>query len=122
MYNVPAFGTPFVQRDKNVSNLYGPPPVAYIKLPAEKNTSFEIGALLTLMGAEYTFIFENMNIERGLSWNQKNAINRGIQVKQTIGKFTASLSWNDRFYSNRRQRTATPGRLPPVWSSYRRRE
>ena len=36
MYNVPAFGTPFVQRDKTVSNLYGPLPVGYIKLQAEK--------------------------------------------------------------------------------------
>ncbi|HEY4933580.1 MAG TPA: outer membrane beta-barrel protein, partial [Terriglobales bacterium] len=48
-----------------------------------------------------TFTFQNMNIERGLLWNQENAVNRGIQVNQTMGKFTASLSWNDGFYSNR---------------------
>ena len=42
-----------------------------------------------------------MNIHRGLVWNQENAVNRGIQVNQTLGKFTASLSWNDGFYSNR---------------------
>jgi hypothetical protein len=54
-----------------------------------------------LIGAEYTFSFENMNINRGLLWNQENAVNRGIQVNQTIGKFTASLSWNDGFYSDR---------------------
>jgi hypothetical protein len=53
------------------------------------------------MGAEYTFDFQNMNVERGLLWNQENAINRGIQVNQTLGKFTASLSWNDGYYSNR---------------------
>jgi hypothetical protein len=53
------------------------------------------------MGAEYTFDFENMNIERGLLWNQENAVNRGIQVNQTLGKFTASMSWNDGYYSNR---------------------
>ena len=39
-----------------------------------------------------TFIFENMNIKRGLLWNQENAINRRIQVNQTISKCTASLS------------------------------
>jgi hypothetical protein len=60
------------------------------------------------MGAEYTFTFENMNIERGLLWNQENAINRGIQVNQTIGK-SASLSWNDGFYSNRRQSAVDRG-------------
>jgi len=48
--------------------------------------------LPTLIGAEYTFTFENMNIARGLLWNQETAISRGIQVNQTMGKVTASLS------------------------------
>ena len=101
VYNLPALGVPFLQTDKTVSNLYGPLPQGFVKLQAGKNTSFEIGALPTLIGAEYTFTFENMNIQRGLLWNQENAVNRGIQVNQTMGKFTASLSWNDGFYSNR---------------------
>lgn len=100
-YTVPALGVPFLQTDKTLSELYGPVPVAFVKLQAGKNTSFEIGSLPTLIGAEYTFTFENMNIDRGLLWNQENAVNRGIQVNQTMGKFTASLSWNDGFYSNR---------------------
>lgn len=101
VYNLPALGVPFLATDKTVSNLYGPVPVAFVKLQAGKNTSFLVGALPTLMGAEYTFTFENMNVQRGLLWNQENAINRGIQVNQTMGKFTAALSWNDGFYSNR---------------------
>jgi hypothetical protein len=100
-YNILAIGTPFLPTEKAISNLYGPVPVAYLKLAPAKNTSILVGALPTLMGAEYTFSFENMNIERGLLWNQENAINRGIQVNQTLGKFTASLSWNDGYYSNR---------------------
>ena len=100
-YNLPALGTPFLATDKAVSNLYGPVPVAFLKLQPGKNTSIQVGALPTLMGAEYTFTFENMNINRGLLWNQENAVNRGIQVNQTMGKFTASMSWNDGFYSNR---------------------
>lgn len=100
-YDIPALGTPFLPTDKSISDLYGPVPVAYLKLVPAKNTSIQIGALPTVMGAEYTFTFENMNIERGLLWNQENAVNRGIQVNQTVGKFTASLSWNDGFYSNR---------------------
>ena len=100
-YNIAALGTPFLATDKTVSNLFGPVPVAFVKLQAGKNTSFLIGELPTLIGAEYTFTFENMNIHRGLLWNQENAVNRGIQVNQTMGKFTASLSWNDGFYSNR---------------------
>jgi len=100
-YNIPALGTPFLSTEKAMTDLYGPVPVAFLKLVPGKNTSILMGALPTLMGAEYTFTFENMNIERGLLWNQENAINRGIQVNQTMGKFTASLSWNDGFYSNR---------------------
>jgi len=100
-YNIPALGVPFLATDKTVTDFYGPLPVAFLKLQAGKNTSFLIGALPTLMGAESTFTFQNMNIERGLLWNQENAVNRGIQVNQTMGKFTASLSWNDGFYSNR---------------------
>jgi len=42
-----------------------------------------------------------MNIERGLLWNQEPIVSKGIQVNQTMGKFTASASWNDGFYSNR---------------------
>jgi hypothetical protein len=46
-------------------------PQSFLKLQAGKNTAFEIGALPTLIGAEYTFSFENMNVERGLLWNQE---------------------------------------------------
>ncbi len=100
-YDLPSLGTPFLQTDKTISNLYGPIPVGYLKLQAGKNTSFEIGSLPTLVGAEYTFTFENVNVSRGLLWNQENAVVRGIQVNQSMGKVTASLSWNDGFYSNR---------------------
>ena len=101
-YTLPALGTPFLAADKTVSDFYGPVPVAFAKVQAGKTTQFLIGALPTLMGAESTFTFQNMNIERGLLWNQENAVNRGIQVNQTLGKYlTASLSWNDGYYSNR---------------------
>ncbi len=100
-YNIAALGTPYLETDKTMSKLFGPVPVAFFKLQAAKNTSIMIGALPTLIGAEYTFTFENMNAHRGLLWNQENAVNRGIQINQTMGKFTASLSWNDGFYSNR---------------------
>ncbi len=84
-----------------MANTYGPVPVGFLKLQAGKNTSFLVGALPTLIGAEYTFSFQNMNILRGLLWNQETAVSRGVQVNQTMGKFTASFSWNDGYYSNR---------------------
>jgi hypothetical protein len=102
VYTMPTLGTPFLAADKTVTNFYGPVPVAYLKVLAGKNTQFLIGSLPTLMGAESTFTYQNPNIERGLVWNQENAVNRGLQVNQTLNKyFTASLSWNDGYYSNR---------------------
>jgi hypothetical protein len=101
VYNIPALGTPYLSTGRTVSDFYGPLPVAFLKLAPTKNFSIMIGQLPTLIGAEYTFTFENMNIERGLLWNQENAINRGVQINDTIGHLSASLSWNDGFYSNR---------------------
>ena len=101
-YSIPALATPFLSAAATVKDFFGPVPVAFLKLPLGKTTTFEIGSLPTLMGAESTFTFQNMNVERGLLWNQENAVNRGIQINQTLGKyFTASLSWNDGYYSNR---------------------
>jgi hypothetical protein len=102
VYTMPTLGVPFVNAQTTVSNFYGPVPVAYLKLQAGKTTQFLLGQLPTLMGAESTFTYQNFNIERGIVWNQENAINRGIQVNQTIGKYlSASVSWNDGYYSDR---------------------
>ena len=99
-YNLPALGTPYLSTGNTVNNIYTAFPQGYLKL-VKGNFSAEIGALPTLIGAEYTFTFENMNIERGLLWNQENAVNKGIQLNYTYKKLSASFSWNDGFYSNR---------------------
>src|SRR6266568_3109660 len=99
-YNLPAIGVPFLSTADTVKNIYGPFPQGYLKL-VKGNFNVEVGALPTLIGAEYTFSFENMNIERGLLWNQENAVNRGIQLNWTHKKLTTAFSWNDGFYSNR---------------------
>jgi len=102
IYTMQALSAPFVDAQTTMKNFYGPVPVAYLKVQAAKNTQFLVGSLPTLMGAESTFTYQNFNIERGIVWNQENAINRGIQVNQTMGKYlSAAFSWNDGYYSNR---------------------
>jgi len=102
VYTMPTLSVPFLNAQNTVNSFYGPVPVAYLKLPVGKTTQFLIGSLPTLMGAESTFTYQNFNIERGIVWNQENAINRGLQVNQTLGKYlSASVSWNDGYYSNR---------------------
>jgi hypothetical protein len=99
-YNIPDLGVPFIATGTTVSDFYGPLPVGYLKL-VKGNLSAEIGELPTLIGAEDTFSFENLNIERGLLWNQENAISRGVLLNYAWKKLTVSASWNDGFYSNR---------------------
>jgi hypothetical protein len=99
-YNLPDLGLPFISTNKTLPDFFGPLPVAFLKL-VKGGFSVQVGELPTLIGAEYTFSFENTNIERGLLWNQENAITRGIQLNEAYKKLTASLSWNDGFYSNR---------------------
>lgn len=100
-YNILSVGLPYLSTQKNVGELFGPVPYAWLKLAPGKSTSFLIGSLPPLVGAEATFDFQNMNVERGLLWNQENSVNRGVQVNQAWGKLTASMSWNDGYYSNR---------------------
>ena len=99
-YNLPAIGVPYLSTADTVKNIYGPFPQGYVKF-VKGNFNVEVGALPTLIGAEYTFSFENMNIERGLLWNQENAVNRGVQLNWSHKKLTTAFSWNDGFYSNR---------------------
>ncbi|MBV8809079.1 MAG: outer membrane beta-barrel protein [Acidobacteriaceae bacterium] len=100
-YNIPILGTPFLSTADTISDFWGPLPVAFLKLVPTKAVSILIGKLPSLIGAESTFDFQNMNIERGLLWNQENSVDRGLQVNGSFGKLTASFSWNDGFYSNR---------------------
>jgi hypothetical protein len=99
-YNVPILGVPFAKTGPSTTGLFGPFPVGYAKL-VKGNFNIEIGALPTLVGDEYTFTFENMNIERGLLWNQEQAVSRGIQLNEVYKKVTLAFSWNDNFYSDR---------------------
>lgn len=100
-YSLPDIGVPYLKASAATSAFYGPVPQGFIKLAPSDNFSILAGKLPTLIGAEYTFSFENMNIERGLLWNQENAVNRGVQVNYTAGPVALSASWNDGMYSNK---------------------
>jgi hypothetical protein len=99
-YSFPTLGTRYFHLPKITGNTFGPVPVAYGKLVATDELSLQFGKLPTLIGAEYAFTFQNMNIARGLLWNQEPLISRGIQGNYASGPFTLSVSLNDGFYSN----------------------
>lgn len=101
IYALPALGTPYIRSNDAVGDFFGPLPEAFLKLAPTDKFSLEGGKLPTLIGAEYTFTFENMNIERGLLWNQEPAISRGVQANYTAGPLALAASLNDGFYSDR---------------------
>ena len=101
VYSLPDLGVPYVKSGDGPNTWYGPFAQGYIKLAPSDSFSIMVGKLPTLIGAESTFSFENMNIERGLLWNQENAVNRGVQVNYTAGPVALSASWNDGFLSNK---------------------
>ena len=101
VYSLPALGAGYLTAGNATKDFYGPMPQAFIKIAPTSSFSIEAGKLPTLVGAEYTFTYENMNIERGLLWNQETAVSQGVQVNYTLGPVTLNGSWNDGYYSQR---------------------
>jgi hypothetical protein len=100
IYSFPSLGTPYVSADRMTGDTFTPLPVAYAKLAPTDEFSIQAGKLPTLIGAEYAFTFQNMNIQRGLLWNQEPIISRGVQANYTLGPVAFSASLNDGFYSD----------------------
>lgn len=108
-YSLPALGTPYLKAVNSgnsgtfgaTEKFFGPVSQGFLKIAPNANFSVEAGALPTLQGAEYTFTFENYNIERGLLWNQENAVNRGVQANFTAGHLTGSVAFTDGYFSRK---------------------
>jgi hypothetical protein len=99
-YNFPSLGTPIATSPRLTEETFKYVPVAYLKIVPNSSFNILIGKLPTLIGAEYTFTFQNLNIARGLLWNQEPAISRGVQANYTQGPLTVSASINDGYYSD----------------------
>ncbi len=99
-YSFPTLAAGFGSASQTIND-FGALPVAYVTLAPSKAFSVEIGKLPTLIGAEDGFTFQNINIERGLLWDVEPIVSRGVQANYSVGPLSASLSWNDGYYSNR---------------------
>jgi hypothetical protein len=105
-YSITSLGAPYVSTalatwgaNSPSGNLFGWFPQGFVKIVPTDNFSVQAGKLPTLIGAEYTFSFENINIERGLLWNQEPAVSKGAQANYTAGPVAVSLSFTDGFDS-----------------------
>jgi hypothetical protein len=108
-YSFPTVGVPYLNMSHTVSSGFAPSggfgfvPEAYLKIQGEGGLSafsIEGGKLPTLIGDEYGFTFQNMNIERGLLWNVEPIVSRGAQINYAAGPLTINFAWTDGFYSN----------------------
>lgn len=102
VYSFPALGVNYNVTQKAVTTYnayFGAAPVVYGKVVPSDIFNIEFGKLPTLIGAEYAFTFQNMNIERGLLWNQEPIVSQGVQANLTTGPLAWSLSFNDGYYS-----------------------
>ena len=99
-YDLPSLGTPYYRASTMTNNTYGYVPQGFLKFQINSDWSIQGGALPTLIGAEYTYTFENMNIERGLLWNQEPAVSKGVQVNFSHGPIAISAAVTDGYYSD----------------------
>jgi len=103
-YSFPTVGVPYTNMSSTVTGTFGYVPEAYLKIQGEgalSSFSLEGGKLPTLIGDEYGFTYQNMNIERGLLWNNEPIVSRGAQLNFASGPITISFSLNDGTYTNR---------------------
>jgi hypothetical protein len=99
-YSTPALGYGYTRSTDLDPHLFGYVPQGFLKIVPNSSFSVEVGALPTLIGDEYTFTFENMNIERGLLWGQEPAVSKGVQVNFSHGPLSISAAWTDGYYSD----------------------
>jgi hypothetical protein len=99
-YSIPTLGVAYLKTSQLDNNTYGYVPQGFVKIVPNSTFNVLIGALPTLVGAEYAFSFENFNIERGLLWNLEPVVSKGVQLNVTKGPWSASLAWTDGYYSN----------------------
>jgi len=99
-YNFPSLGEPYSSTSSAISD-FGALPYAYLTFAPISNFSISIGKLPSLLGYTGTFTYERMNIEGGFPWYLQTTVSRGIQVNYSVGPVSASVSWNDGYYTNR---------------------
>ncbi len=98
-YAIPALGFANYSALDQTDLLFTPLPVAFGKYVFNDQWSIQGGRMPTLIGTEAPFTFQNLNISRGLLFNQENIINHGVQVNYADGPWSASVAGTDGFFS-----------------------
>jgi hypothetical protein len=100
-YSFATLGTPYTRASQTPDLTYSYVPVGYAKLDLGSGLSIQAGSMPTIIGAEYAFTYQNINIQRGLLWNQEPVISKGVQANYSKGPLNVSVSLTDGFYSDK---------------------
>ena len=100
LYSLPSLGVAYQRSVDQTTSSFGYVPHAWVSLVPNDQWSLMIGKLPSMGGYEATLTYQNINIQRGLLWNQTSSVSRGVQLNHTDGPFSASLAVTDGSYSN----------------------
>ena len=98
-YTIPGLGLPIFSTFDQTDLLFSPVPIVFGKYQFNDEWSVQGGRMPTNIGSELPFTYQNLNISRGLLFNQENVINQGVQVNYSSGPWSASLAATDGFFS-----------------------
>lgn len=101
LYSTPSLGTTYQKARQQSTDSFGLIPLASVAIVPSKNLILSAGKLNSIGGYENTFTFQNINIDRGLLWNQTSNVSRGVELDYSKGGLTSAISWNDGFYSGK---------------------
>ena len=99
-YSIPSLGTSYQRANRQTIDSFGLFPLANISVPVGGGLKISAGKLNSFGGYESTYSFQNINIDRGLLWNQTSNVSKGFQATYTADAFTTAITLNDGFYSN----------------------
>jgi len=100
LYSTPSLGTSYQRASKQTKDSFGLVPLASISIAPSQNWLISGGKINSFGGYEHTFTYQNINIDRGLLWNQTSNVSRGFEVAYKDGAVSTAITLNDGFYSN----------------------
>ena len=101
LYSMPELGKPIVRTVSNTVNTFGYIPNASVSYTLDQNWRITAGKLASMGGYESTMTFQNLNIQRGLLWDQTSSVSNGAVVNYVKDALSLAFTWNDGYYSNK---------------------
>lgn len=120
-YNLISAGfaiNPSTQRGAN-TELFGALPFVALQYAFSNQWSVAAGKFAALLGQESPMTWQNVNVQRGLAWSMEPTISRGVHVAYSQGPWSATLEYNDAYYSgNKRAAEGIVGYAPTSGSNF----